>query len=476
MTETPSPSTPPVEPTPESSGSIDAARTLDGLVEAGQPDPLLAFVRETTAGEMARAVARLEPEERTAMFDLLDPEASAFVLDELSDDLAADLLEELEADRAAKIVEELPSDTRADVLGELSKRDAEAILEAMPAEEAREARELGAYDEDTAGGLMVTEYLAFRQATPIDDILADLRAHADEYHGFDVQYLYVIDDADRLIGVLRLRDLVMTPGRRRAGEIMIESPLSVTVDASLDELEDFFDSHRFFAVPTVDRDGRLVGVVRRGSVDEAVSERSSKSFLRFAGILSGEERRDSPTLSRAGRRLAFLAPNIVLNLVSVSVIASFQGTLEQVVALAIFLPILSDMSGCSGNQAVAVSMRELALGLVKPQEIWRTLVKEVSVGLINGMLLGLLLGAIAWGMRGDEFAPIGVVVGLALMLNSVVAVAVGGAVPLLLKRFGTDPAMASGPVLTTITDLCGFFFALFLTSRFLAAGYLSLGG
>lgn len=468
MSQTPIP--PSADNTPaETTQSIDAALTLDELVKGGAEEPLLAFIRETPAGEMARAVARLEPEQRASMCDLLSPATAAFVVEELSDDLAADVLEELDPPKAAEIVEALPSDSRADLLGELSVRDAEAILTAMGREQAQEVRELASYDEDTAGGLMVTEYLSYPQSTPIDDILADLRRHADRYHGYDVQYLYVKDSSDRLIGVLRLRDLVMTPGRKTASEVMIPKPLSVRDTAELDELEDFFDSHRFFAVPVTDAEGRLVGVVRRASVDEQTEKRQTKSFLRFAGILTGEERRDSPTFSRAGRRLVFLAPNILLNLISVSVIASFQGTLEQVVALAIFLPILSDMSGCSGNQAVAVSMRELALGLVKPKEIIRTLLKEVSVGMINGLLLGVLLGLIAWGMRGNEFAPIGIVVGLALMLNSVVAVAVGGCVPLLLKRFGTDPAMASGPVLTTVTDLCGFFFALFLTSQFLAA-------
>ena len=470
MTETPSPPprTEDEAPHAAASMSMDAARTLAELVDAAEADPLKVFVLDTPPGEMARAVARLEDDQRAALGELLDPQTAAFVVEELTDDLAADLLEEIEPPRAAKIVEALRSDVRADVLGELSKRDAEAILRSMPAAEAREARDLGAYDPDTAGGLMVTEFLAYPATTPIDDIVADLRANAERYRGFDVQYLYVTDQQDRLTGVLRLRDLVMTPGRPTAGEIMIAAPLSVHVEADLDKLEDFFDGHRLFAVPVVDSEGRLLGVVRRASVDEETEERTSKSFLRFAGILTGEERRDMGTWSRAGRRLAFLGPNILLNLVSVSVIAVFEPTIAKVTALAIFLPILSDMSGCSGNQAVAVSIRELALGLVKPSEFLLTVRKEVVVGLINGIVLGLLIGLIAYAMRGEQFAPIGLVVGLALMANSVLAVCVGGTVPLMLKRFGVDPAMASGPALTTITDLCGFFFALALATAFLA--------
>ena len=328
-------------PSPEdadeaSTQSIDAAFTLDELVTSGAQDPLLAFVRETPAGEMARAVARLEPGQRAAMCDLLSPDAAAFVVEELSDDLAADVLEELEPAKAAEIVEALPSDSRADLLGELSERDAEAILGAMKREEAERVRELSAYDEDTAGGLMVTEYLSYRESTAIDDILADLRRNADRYHGFDVQYLYVVDEK----GQAHRRAAPAGPG---------DDPGPADGDGGDDPRALERSRHgrtrrtrRLLRQPPLlrrsgdRRGGRLVGVVRRASVDEQTEERQTKSFLRFAGILTGEERRDSPTLSRAGRRLVFLAPNIVLNLVSVSVIASFQGTLEQVVALAIF--------------------------------------------------------------------------------------------------------------------------------------------
>ncbi len=166
----------------------------------------------------------------------------------------------------------------------------------------------------------------------------------------------------------------------------------------------------------------------------------------------------------------FLTPNIVLNLISASVIALFVGTIEVLPYLAVFLPILSDMSGCSGNQAVAVSMRELALGVARPTDVARVLAKEVSVGLLNGFVLGLMLMGVAYVYEGQ--VVFGVVVGAALMANSIIAVCIGGAVPLLLKRLNVDPAMASGPILTTITDLCGFFFALALAALAMATGLL----
>jgi magnesium transporter len=171
-------------------------------------------------------------------------------------------------------------------------------------------------------------------------------------------------------------------------------------------------------------------------------------------------------LQRTRRRLSWLSINIVLNVIAASVIAFYQETLAAVIALAVFLPIISDMSGCSGNQAVAVSIRELALGLVKPYEFFRVVMKEGVVGILNGLVLGLLLGAVAVLWKGNIY--LGLVVGSALMLNTMLAVLLGGLIPLALKGLRQDPALASGPILTTVTDMCGFFLVLSFASLLLA--------
>ena len=223
-------------------------------------------------------------------------------------------------------------------------------------------------------------------------------------------------------------------------------------------------------MPAVDDEGKLLGVVRRAAVEEAIARRTARQFRLVQGIIGGEEVRTLPVTVRSGRRLAWLSANIVLNVIAASVIVYFEETLAQLIALAAFLPIISDMSGCSGNQAVAVSMRELSLGLVRPREVLRVWGKEVSVGLINGAALGVLLGVVAWLWRGN--ATLGIVVGVALALNTLVAVSIGGSVPLILKGLGVDPALASGPILTTVTDICGFFFTLGLAALALSRGLL----
>ena len=247
---------------------------------------------------------------------------------------------------------------------------------------------------------------------------------------------------------------------------MIREPISFIDSTPLDDLIEFFDTHDFLGVPVIDKDGTLKGVVHREAVDYAAARATESDYLKSQGIVGGEELRTMPLWLRARRRLSWLSINVVLNIGAASVIALFQDTLQSVIALAVFLPIISDMSGCSGNQAVAVSMRELSLGLVRPTEMMLVWLKEVYVGLINGAVLGLLVAIAAILFNGNPY--LGLVVGVALFANTIIAVSIGGTVPLLLKRLGFDPAVASGPLLTTVTDMCGFFLVLGMATLLLS--------
>ncbi|MFT5090925.1 MAG: magnesium transporter [Planctomycetota bacterium] len=209
----------------------------------------------------------------------------------------------------------------------------------------------------------------------------------------------------------------------------------------------------------------MVGIVQRAAVEKATGDQANKTYLESSGIVGGEELRSMKLWTRASRRLSWLSINILLNIAAASVIAFYQDTLAAVIALAVFLPIISDMSGCSGNQAVAVSIRELTLGLVKPREIFRVVVKEAGVGIFNGVILGCLIGCVAWIWQGNVY--LGLVVGGALAANTLLAVLIGGLVPLVLRGFKMDPALASGPILTTVTDMFGFFLVLSLASALL---------
>ncbi len=437
------------------------AEIADMLKLGGDEASIEALMDSIDPAEFLHAVYRLEPDEQRALLEALPPGRAASLIEELPDGHAADLFEEMAAADAAPIVEELASDHRVDVLAELDKEDADAIIAELDEDDALEVRELISYAPDHAGGLMMKEFASYPMSMTVREVVDDLTGGEVDYQLLTVHYAYVVVKKRTLKGVIRLRDLVFADPDRKIGELAAAA-LTVPPDADLQTLESFFDEHDIAAVPVVDSRNTLLGIVRRRAVLEALTERSEADSLKVAGIIGGDELRSMPVLIRSRRRLAWLSINIGLNIVAASVIAAYEDTLTAVIALAVFLPIVSDMSGCSGNQAVAVSMRELTLGAAVPRDVLRVWRKEAIVGLINGLALGVLLGAAAWAWKGNPI--LGLVVGAALAANTVVAVSIGGTVPLILRRLKLDPAVASGPLLTTVTDMCGFFLLLSLAS------------
>ena len=433
----------------------------DLITEGASAEAIETYLDTLEPGELVRAVFNLSPTEQRALLRAVSPDKAAELIEDMPDALAADLIDDIPSHEAAAIIEEMSSDHRADVLGEMAKPESDAILEHLEDEDAEEARRLISYPADTAGGLMMTEFAAYPMSATVRSVVEDLTGHEGDYTFLTVHYIYVVIRKNRLKGVLRLRDMVFANPEARIGDI-VQPAITVRPDASLGELDEFFDENDIAAVPVVDERGFLLGIVRRRSVLEALAGKAEADSLKSAGIVGGEELRSMPVTTRARRRLSWLSVNIVLNIIAASVIALYEDTLSAVIALAVFLPIVSDMSGCSGNQAVAVSMRELTLGAIVPRDLFRVWRKGVSVGLINGLVLGGLLAVAAWAWKGSPM--LGIVVGAALAINTIVAVSLGGTIPLALKRFRIDPAVASGPVLTTVTDMCGFFLVLSLAS------------
>jgi magnesium transporter len=445
--------------------SISPWETLSQLIRSENRPEVSKFIDDLSAAETARSISRLSEEEQQILFALLSPEDAADVIEDISETQAAAVVENMPSEQAVAIMEELDSDHIVDVLGEMDSDASESILSKMERTDAEEVRTLLNYAPDVAGGLMISEFLAYRDDHTVQDVLDDLQANQTKYRNYNVQYFYVIDKKQKLAGVLRMHDLLFPARDTRLAEIMIRSPLCVSDQASLSELETFFDEHKLFGAPVLNDAQQLVGVVLPRSVEEELNKQKTKAFLRLSGIIGGEEFRTMPLMVRSGRRLSWLSMNIVLNIMAASVIALYQDTLAAVITLAVFLPMVSDMSGCSGNQAVAVSMRELSLGLVRPREIMWVIFKETRVGIINGLVLGLLLGTVAFLWQDNIW--LGVVVGGALAANTLVSVTLGGALPLLLKQFRVDPALVSSPILTTVTDMCGFFFVLSFASAVL---------
>jgi magnesium transporter len=438
---------------------------LEELIRSNNMDQIKTVFETSSPVEITRMIASMNKPDQIALLEMLGPEESAHLISKISALGTGNLVTQLPTSQAISIVKEMSRDEQTNFLRTIGDEDAQPILEKLRPQRSTKIRKLLSYPGNTAGALMITEYLSFGENMLVKEVLDDLRAHGEAYSDYDIQYAYVVSDSDRLIGVLRLRDLLMAVRNKTISEIMIKEPLHVNVNMPLRDLKDFFQQYSFLGVPVVDDAGKLVGVVRSASVREAANRQNNQLFLKFAGIVGGEEYRTMSLFKRSSRRLSWLSVNILLNIIAASVIAMYQDTLEKAIVLAVFLPIISDMSGCSGNQAVAVSIRELTLGLVRPRELFRVLAKESAVGAINGIMLGLLLGCAAILWKGNPY--LGLVVGVSLAANTLVAVCFGGLVPLILRGMRTDPALASGPLLTTITDMCGFFFVLSFASMLL---------
>ena len=425
------------------------------------PAAIDGYLATLSGADVVRTMFRLDEDERHAVLVALAPETAAEFIEDVPDEVAADLIEGLPVADAASIVTALPHHERADVLAEVEDDDLDRILDALTPETAADARELMSYPAESAGGLMVRDFLAFPPRTLAREVLETITSGERDLSRYLLQYCYVVGRGGRLLGVVRTRNLVAADPGAEIRSLMTR-PTAVNAEADLATVDGCLDEAEVLSLPVTDDAGVMLGVVERSHVDDALVERATDDHLKSHGIVRGEELRSMPVRERSGRRLSWLSINIVLNMISVSVIAAFEETLAAVIALAVFLPIVSDMSGCSGNQAVAVSMRELALGIASPRDMARVWWQEAKVGVLNGLALGVLLGAAAWAWKGS--LALAAVVATALALNTLVAVSIGGTVPLLLRRFGADPAVASGPVLTTVTDMCGFFLVLGLAT------------
>jgi len=447
---------------PEEARLDDLETELQEAIEAADRQQVAELVEAIPGHEALRQVSMMEAEQRDSFLSLLEPGTAAELIEEAPSDLALTLMQDLDSSVAARIMEELHSDTQADIVKELSPEDSEAILSAMEAEDAEGVRMLAQYEPDTAGGLMELEVFKFRVDETVGAVLNRLIEGDDTFERFRGQHPYIVDQDGKLIGVVSLRDMLRSRRSLPLAEIL-HVPISVLPETTQRELAEIFNDNPFLGVPVVDTQGILLGVVSRQELAEAELERAEHESRARQKV--SDELRSMPTLLRSRRRLAWLASNIVLNIIAASVISAYEQTLAAVIAIAVFLPMVSDMSGCSGNQAVGVSMRELSLGLTRPADLFYVLRKELGVGIINGIALGILIGLVAWVWKDNAF--LGLVIGMALSCNTLIAVSIGGTVPLILKHLGIDPAVAAGPLLTTVTDMAGFFLVLSLATLFM---------
>jgi magnesium transporter len=406
---------------------------------------------ESHPHDAARVLERLGPEEAWEALRLFDESLRPAVIEGFNSDYAARVLLEAPSEDSTEIVKELPSEVTADLLEYFPEEDKQELLEELSDLHAEEIEELSEYEEDTAGSIMSPEFVALREGADVDDALTRLRRMA--LLGQNVNYVYVLNDEDQLTGVLVMRDLVLSPSDTLLRDIMVKNVLRVYTSTLLTDVVDLLEERRLLAAPVVDDDEQLKGVI---SATQLVSELQEEGFEDAQKMFGAGE--DESALSTSffsiRKRFPWLTVNLGTAFLASLVIALFDDLIAQITILATFMPIVAGQGGNSGAQALAVTLRSLALEEIDAKQPRRVLLKEATVGLINGVLMGLLAGAIAALVTGKP--TLGIVIFLAMITNLVAAGVSGAGIPIVMQRLGQDPAQSSNILLTTVTDCIGY--------------------
>ena len=411
--------------------------------------------------DLADRLQRLELDEVRAVLPLLPPALGAAALAEIEPDRQHELLMALPPPELSPLLAELAPNIVADLVSDLSPHGRRAALEALPAEQRQRVQTLLRYAPDTAGGVMSNRFIALRSDMTVEQVRELLRDRAQEERTEDIAYLYVTDPEQRLTGIVSLRDLVFRRAERRMDEILNREVKFVRVTDDQEELARQFEHYHYLGLPVLDGEGRLVGVVKASDALDVASKEATEDMQLMVG-LSGEEHALTPWRQSIRVRLPWLYINLATAFLAAFVVGLFENTIAKWTALAVFLPIVAGQGGNAGMQTLTVIIRDLALGELAPGDGRRALAKELTLGLLNGLAIGLVVGLIGWWWKGSPV--LGLVAGAAMVLNQLAAAMSGVLIPLGLKSLRLDPALASSIFLTTVTDVAGFFFFLGLAT------------
>ena len=437
-------------------------RLLSDALDSGRLGPVRRLVNTLSPAEIGNLLESLPPGKRTIVWGLVDPEDDGEVLVHVGDEVRESLLAEMDPDEIIAAVEDLDIDDLADLVEDLPDTVIDEVLKAMDRENRERLEQVLSYPEDTAGRLMNPDVVTVRADTTVDVVLRYLRLRGELPDHTD--HLYVVSRRHQYLGRIALQALLTHEANTPINQLLDDEQPAIGVEESANDVARQFSDHDWISAPVVDDNNILLGRITIDDVVDIIREQAEHQALSAAG-LDEDDDMFSPVPRAFRRRLLWLSINLGTAFLAASVVGRFEASIEKLAALAVLMPIVAGMGGNAGTQVLALMVRGLALGQVGASNVRTLLWKELRVAAMNGVALGLVLGAVVWAWFRDPVLSL--VIGSALTINLLFAATAGVLVPLTLKRMGFDPALAGGVILTTVTDTMGFLVFLGLATMIL---------
>jgi magnesium transporter len=438
-------------------------QSVQRLLRRGAITNLAKMLGRMHPADVAKVINHLSSsKEKREVFELVRGENKrGQVLSELEGQSIQEVLADLLHSDVAWLLKDLGPDDVAYILGFLPEERGKDILALMKTEDSTEVADILKYPKDTAGGIMTTEFFSLSEDATAQEAIRRLQHATDAEMVF---YIYVTDKDERLVGVLSLRQLLTVLPATPLKNIMTRDVMSVTVDMDQEEVARQVASYNLLAIPVVEKDGRLAGIITVDDVVDVIREEATEDMLKMAGAIEEDTVSKSSSLGSARLRLPWLFTNLVGSLLSGAILWYFRYTIQEVVAIVSFIPVIAAMGGNVGLQSSTLIIRGLATGLVELTDVWTVFFREVKIGLVMGLACGVILTIVGWGLHQGF---LGVVVGVSLVIAFLVSTSMATIMPIVLKRMGVDPAVAAGPFVTTANDITGITIYLTLATIFL---------
>lgn len=436
-------------------------------IDKGDIPSLQNIVDHIHSADLIEIIEELDENQRNIMFNALDTEEAAEVLEDIDSDMFSDILKALTLKDKKEILDEMSHDDIADHLGELSDVRSEEIMTYLDEDDAYDVRELMIYDEDTAGGLMTTEFVTLEDEFTVSEAISHLQQHAPDAE--TIYYLFVIDEHEKLSGVISLRDLIIGKPNEKVKELMSTRVISVNVSDDQEEVAKVVSKYDFLAVPVIDNFEHMKGIITVDDVIDILEDEATEDIYKLAGASELEADSYEDTLvvriiMSIRSRLPWLIVTLFGSMISASIISGYQDALNSNAIIAIFIPMLAGMGGNVGTQSSTITVRNIAIGNISGVEVWKTIIHEMTVGFSVGLFCSVIALGTSLFIYGIT-PELAVVVGLSMWANMLVASTIGTVVPLVFKKVGVDPAVASAPFITMTVDLTGLsiYFTLVVT-------------